>query len=109
MNRSRLEQLHHFLKSNPKDPFLHHAIALEYVKQSDFQQAKDYFLQALKIDEMYIGSYYHLGKLYESLEDWDQALETYIRGMEVAKKINDRKTYSELAMAHEILEDSLDN
>ncbi|PSQ64561.1 MAG: tetratricopeptide repeat-containing protein, partial [Bacteroidetes bacterium QH_2_64_74] len=42
------------------------------------------------------GTYYHLGKLYERLDRTDDALDTYERGIEVAREQGAQKDLSEL-------------
>jgi predicted RNA polymerase sigma factor len=43
-----------------------------------------------------VGTYYHLGKLYERLGRTDDAVETYADGIEVARAQNEQKDLSEL-------------
>ncbi len=62
---NRIEKLQEFLASNPKDNFLRHALALEYIKIGNDDEAKILFENILTEDETYIGSYYHLAKLLE--------------------------------------------
>ncbi len=53
----RIEKLKQFLNENPGDSFLQHALALEYVKAGDDQQARKIFEEILQSDPGYIGSY----------------------------------------------------
>ena len=39
----RLKKLNEYLSSNPKDNFLRHALALEYIKEGDDVKAKNLF------------------------------------------------------------------
>ena len=48
----------------------------------------------------YVGTYYHLGKLHERLEEGDKALEVYILGMRMARKKGDNHAFSELQGAY---------
>ena len=70
----RIEKLKEFLAASPEDSFLRHALALEYVKIGDEQQARSLFEELLARDENYIGSYYHLAKLLERLDEIDNAI-----------------------------------
>jgi tetratricopeptide (TPR) repeat protein len=96
---SRLNQLFQFLDNQPNEPFILFAIAKEYEKAKDEQNALDYYLRLRDTTPQYVGLYYHLGKLYERLAQIDAAVEAYRTGMTVAKAENDRHAYSELAAA----------
>ena len=54
-------------------------------------------------EEDYVGSYYHLAKLLERQGKREEAIATYEKGLQVAKKIGDRHAYNELQAAHEDL------
>jgi tetratricopeptide (TPR) repeat protein len=96
---SRLLQLQQFLATSPDDAFILFALAKEYEKQNDLDQALSYYqtLRAKQAD--YVGTYYHLGKLQEKQNDFDAAVATYTEGMAVAKKAGDQHALSELAGA----------
>lgn len=102
---NRIEKLNEFLRTSPDDSFLQHALALEYVKIGNDEEAKQLFETILEREPGYVGSYYHLGKLLERNSDSIKAIEVYKKGMEETKKINDRHAYSELQGALEELED----
>ncbi|MFK8005280.1 MAG: tetratricopeptide repeat protein [Saprospiraceae bacterium] len=101
---NRLKQLYQFLKERPEDEFLLFAIAKEYEKLKNDEKAKKYYLKLTTDHVNYIGTYYHLGKLYERVEDFDSATEAYEKGMEIAKSIGDKHAFGELRGAHEMLE-----
>ena len=102
---SRIEKLNEFLQASPGDSFLQHALALEYVKIGNDDEAKKLFETILEREPGYVGSYYHLGKLLERNSETDKAIDVYKKGMEETKKANDRHAYSELQGALEELED----
>jgi Tfp pilus assembly protein PilF len=99
----RIERLKGFLTSNPDDCFVKHALALEYVKLNNEAQAKALFEEVLQTDPNYIGSYYHLGKLLERINDQPGAIATYEKGMLKAQELGDRHAYGELRTAYEEL------
>ena len=99
----RIERLKDFLKENPDDNFLHHALALEYMKLGDKDRARQIFEDILERDPGYIGSYYHLAKLLEGQGENDLAISWYEKGMEAAKKTGDNHAYGELRSAYEEL------
>ena len=99
----RIARLKEFLIANPSDCFVKHALALEYVKMNDDVMAKRLFEEVLHTDHTYVGSYYHLAKLLERLQDTEAAIATYEKGMQVAKEKGDNHALSELRSAYEDL------
>lgn len=99
----RIEKLSEFLKENPEDSFVLHALGLEYVKLGDDARAKSFFLKVLQNDPGYVGTYYHLGKLYEREGIIDEALKTYKAGISTAEDAKDRRALNELLAAYEDL------
>lgn len=100
---NRIERINEFLKSNPKDNFLRHALALEYIKEGEEVQARKLFEDILSESPDYVGSYYHLAKLLERNGETELAIHWYEKGMEAAKKAEDQHAYNELQSAYEDL------
>ncbi|QNL48983.1 tetratricopeptide repeat protein [Olivibacter sp. SDN3] len=103
MSNERLEKLFSFQEANPNDPFVIYAIASEYVKQNDTKQALRYFRKLVNNHPGYVGTYYHFGKLYESLQQKEKAIEIYQKGMAVAKQANNLHALAELQSVHDSL------
>ncbi len=99
----RITKLKEFLAANPADSFVQHALALEYVKEGDDEEARRLFESLLSADENYVGSYYHLAKLLERNDDKENALRWYEQGMLKAKENGDAHAYNELQAAYEDL------
>ena len=99
----RIEKLKELLKANNGDSFLQHALALEYIKIGDDVTARQLFETILHREPGYIGSYYHLAKLLERINETDEAIICYEKGMEEAKKAGDMHSLSELKSAYEEL------
>jgi len=99
----RITKIREFLTANPKDNFLRHALALEYMKLGDDQGARELFEAILAESPDYIGSYYHLAKLLEKMQETDLAIQWYEKGMAEAKKAGDNHAYNELQAAYEDL------
>jgi Tfp pilus assembly protein PilF len=95
----KIEKLKTFLHGSPDDPFLKHALALEYIKQGNEAGARELFLEILTRDPDYIGSYYHLARLLERTGEPEIAKSWYEKGMLAAKKTGDGHAYSELQAA----------
>lgn len=96
---AKLIKLAQQIKENPNDTFSKFALALEFLKLGDNEKALRLFLNIMKNTPDYVGVYYHLGKLYEDLEKFDSAVETYKKGIKIATAQNDLHTKSELASA----------
>ena len=84
---SRIEKIREMINSGGKDDFLQHALALEYIKIGEEQPALEQFTELLERNPAYVGSYYHLAKLYERIGDNQMALNTYDKGIAEALKI----------------------
>jgi Tfp pilus assembly protein PilF len=100
---NRIEKILEFLNQQPKDNFLRHALALEFIKIGEDLKAKDLFIEILEETPDYIGSYYHLAKMLEKLQDKTAAIEWYEKGMAAAKLAKDDHAYRELQAAYEDL------
>jgi tetratricopeptide (TPR) repeat protein len=102
-NNHKILQIQNFLEKEPNDCFLLHALALEHVKIGDLEQAKVLFEKVLEIDAQYIGTYYHLGHLYEEQQNVERAIQVYEKGIEVAKGKKEMHAMGELRSALENL------
>ena len=96
MESSRLDKLLEFLQNEPEDAFLKYALATEYLRLNQTDKALQYYESLIDHHPDYVGTYYHLGKLYEALNRKSDALNTYQKGMETAKAQRDNHAFSEL-------------
>ena len=101
MSNTRITRLLEFLKSEPNDPFLNYALATEYLVLGESSLALTYFEKLIKNHSDYVGTYYHLGKLYETLGRKDEAIATYKNGIEVASKQQNAHARSELQAVYQ--------
>jgi Tfp pilus assembly protein PilF len=99
----RINKLKEYLTASPSDSFLQHALALEYIKMGEENEARKLFENILSHDPSYIGSYYHLAKLLERTGNNGEAIEWYGKGMAAAKQAGDQHSYNELQAAYEDL------
>ena len=96
-----MEKLKEYLKAQPDDPFLNHALALEYSKEGELDLARELFIRLLQLHPAYVGSYYHLSALLLQQNQRDAAIEWYEKGMAVAKKAGDAHAFNELRAAYD--------
>ena len=108
MSINRLERLQEFLDNEPNDPFLKYALATEYLRLNNPEKALWFFLDLVIKHSDYVGTYYHLGKLYEQMSQPKEALAIYEKGIAVAKKIKDQHALNELLGVYNSLQDELD-
>ncbi len=99
----RINKLKSLLQRSPNDCFLNHALALEYIKLGDDEQARGLFEHNLAIDKGYIATYYHYGKLLERSGEEQKAINMYEAGMGKSKEEGDMHTFNELRSALEEL------
>lgn len=109
MSTDRLKQLLDFYKNAPKDSFLIFALAKEYESLQNISEALAYYLKLEELDPNYIGLYYHLGKLYEVLEENIKAQKTYKTGIVISQEAGDYHAVSELNNALQNLEIQMGN
>ncbi len=95
----RLKALLDFLDEDPDDTFTRFALAQEYLKRGDTEEARAYFEGLVERDPEYVGTYYHLGKLYEASGRKADAVSTYKSGINIARSRRDIHALSELQSA----------
>lgn len=92
----RHQQLLELHAASPEDAFILFALAKECENAGDNASALEHYIQLQELHPGYIGLYYHLGKLYELLDDENRAAEVYRAGIELGKNTGDRHATSEL-------------
>ena len=100
---NRMELLKGFLEQDPKDSFSRYALALEYVKAGQSEDARREFEFVRDNDPAYVATYFQLAQLYRNLGLKHEAEKTYRTGITVASKAGDCHTQSELEGALESL------
>ena len=105
---NRIAFLKAYIEKVPTDMFSRHALAMEYVKMGNDDEAKQIMENILARDELYVGTYYHLGKLFERNAKLLKAKEIYGKGIDVAKRINEMNALRELKAALQQVNDQLE-
>ncbi len=96
---SNIATLVNRIKNDPKDSFSKFALALELLNINRRNEAILLFEDILINDPNYIGVYYHLGEQYFINEENKKAVDTYIKGIEIATSLNNVHAKSELSTA----------
>ena len=100
---NRIETLKDFLAQDPTDSFSRYALALEYVKLGQQEDARREFETVRDKDPAYVATYFQLGQLYRTLGLKHEAEKTLRAGITVAAKAGDAHTQGELEGALESL------
>ncbi len=98
-NFNRLQKLIEMEKVNSTDPFLKFAIAQEYLALNEPEKAKALYDLLVKNFAEYIPTYYHLGKMKEEEGLFEEAIELYKKGIELAEAANEKHAANELKAA----------
>lgn len=108
-SNSKIKKLAGYIKKNPRDSFSKFALALEFMKEEQFNKARILFEDIEQDDPGYDGVYYHLGKLYEMYGRQEDALSTYKKGVKIAANNKHKRNVSELKEALAELEIEMQN
>jgi tetratricopeptide (TPR) repeat protein len=95
------------LQTHPEDPFLHYALALEWQKEGEMQKAIDRLQELKVLKPDYLALYYQLGKMYEAIGNNELAVDLFMDGKRLAKKMGDIKAAGEISealMMHDIFD-----
>jgi Tfp pilus assembly protein PilF len=105
MEMDRMQKLREWLAASPADSFLQHALAMEHLRIGDKEEARRLLEKLLNDNPAYVGSYYQLAALLQSMGRKEEALEWYEKGMKAAAAAGDRKALGELRSAYDELMD----
>ena len=95
----RISQLNDLLSADPNDHFLYLALAKEFEKLKEFQEAKMRYEYLLANFSDYSATYYHLGKLLEFLNENQEAKKIYLQGINLTAASGEQHAWSELKAA----------
>lgn len=102
---SQLNRLNLALQSRPDDPFLLYAVAMEYQKLGDFQNAIARFEALTKSHPNYIPTYLQYGLTLAEQRNLDSAKLVFEAGQKIALQSGDLHTASEISQALQSLHD----
>lgn len=104
----KIKKLKEMISKFPDDCFSRHALAMELLKMGNTEEAIHEMEELLLVDSNYVGTYYHLAKAYQQLQQYAHSLEVLERGIKVAMANTAQNDLRELNGALDQLKDELD-
>lgn len=98
---NRINEILQMIQNDSGDPFLWYVLALEYGKLDDKDETCKIFRRLLIQFPEYLPSYYQAAHFFWETESVAEAKTTFLKGIELAKKIHDKKTEQELKNAYQ--------
>jgi tetratricopeptide (TPR) repeat protein len=99
-----LDQLLSLLKEEPDDQFLRYGLAMEYAKQSKFDDSLKTFRDLITLNPDYVAAYFMAGRTCEQAGEPEDAKAFYKGGIDAAKRTGDSHAAGEIAAALMMLE-----
>ena len=103
-DESRVAALKDILNANPEDAFARYALGLEYAGAGELEAALAEFQQLLAAHPDYTNGYFMAAQVLERAERRDEARAMLAKGIESARKANNRHALSEMQAMLEELE-----
>lgn len=97
MTSQRIEKLQTMLKAEPNDAFCLYALAQEYDKIGDAENAIDHFDRTLAVNPGELYAYYHKARVLAAQDRVDEARATIESGFKQARSAGDDHAVSELS------------
>ena len=91
------EQIQKLLDLEPSDPFMLYAMAQDYAKTNEHEEAVEFYKKTIDADEHYNYAYYHMARSLEALGRNEDAAAILDAGLLAAQQSNDGKAISEIS------------
>ncbi|MGH9378787.1 MAG: tetratricopeptide repeat protein [Terriglobia bacterium] len=101
MEPSRIEILQQTLQSSPENSFARYALALEFSRAGQPEQALEQFQHLLAHQPEYAAAYLQAGMLLTNLGQVEEAREIFKKGVEVNRRQGNMHAQSEIEAALE--------
>jgi len=98
-SNDRLQMLLEFARNNPRDPFAHYGLAMEYKNRGRLDDAAETFRALMAAHPDYTPAYLHAGNTEVALGRRDQARSIYQAGIAACAQKGDAHAQSELQAA----------
>ena len=102
MNSERINYLSSLLLSQPDDPFIRYALALEMLNDN-LSLAMEHFDVLLEKFPDYLPTYYQISSILINLDQPEKAKEILKKGMILADQVGENKTWRELKSLYDDL------
>jgi len=73
-----------------KDKYIFINLGMSYIKLGNHKEAEKQLLQAVYIDSQFIGTYLDLAHLYDSQQNYDQAIVNWLKALEINPDYSER-------------------
>lgn len=100
---SRLDQLIKMLQNEPADRFLNFALAMEYIKAGQQQEALAQFSRVVEIDPAYVPAYFQKADLLVALGRHGDAKQVYAEALTAAEQSGDKHAVQKIREALALL------
>jgi len=100
---SRVDQLRSMLSSDPDDPFLNFALAMEHVKLGQHAEGLAGFTRVTELDPHYVPAYFQKANLLVSLNRHDEARQVFTEALAAAEQNGDKHAAAEIREALALL------
>jgi Flp pilus assembly protein TadD len=94
--KTRKQHLEQMLADDPKDPFLHYGLAMEYISAGDDAEAVRRFHELFAVAADYVPAYLQAGQALARLDRLDEARDVLRRGLVVAQSKHEEHAYGEM-------------
>jgi uncharacterized protein HemY len=99
--KNRIQEIREMIRKDPDDPFLHYAIALEFVKNRQEKDAENSFSMLLKQFPDYLPTYYQAAHFFYHSGKNKKAKEIFKKGIKLADHHDEANALRELRSAYE--------
>ena len=93
---SRRQKIEEMLKSTPDDAFLIYSLAMEDVREENFEEAISNFEKTIAVDSSHVASYFQLGQTLTKIGEEERATQILEDGIIVAERIGDDHAAAEM-------------
>jgi Tfp pilus assembly protein PilF len=91
------------LERDPDDVFLNFALAMEYAKENQHDEALAQFTRVTQLDRKYLPAYSQKADLLVSLNRHDEARQAFTEALVIAEEIGDKHAASSIRDALSLL------
>ena len=95
MTTEKINQLLELINDDPDDTTTRFMLAREFIKAKQYPQATEQLQHLINLDPHYTAAYRQLGDAWRLQNKNQQAIQTYYKGIQIAKKTRDLQTAKE--------------